>query len=628
MYFNIKDIFLINVFFIILITSNNLFANYDSLANVQNMLIAKRDSISNVISKEKKQEKSQKIESTFKFISYLNYVDRGDGIKLFGAEKYQTFAGKKINQIFIKVEEPFSCDSCTLKKAQKFANKIHLSTKEWQAKQDLLFEAGDILSPSVMADAERLLWERNRYKYVNISVSPACDDELREVDDKVDVYIYLVDRLSYTMATGYSNESLLITGSINNLFKQPNSLYLSTFFNFNKNNLFILSTKYIYRNILNSKIDFNAAYTYSNLTQKFSTSLSKAYLSVITKWAFNASYTYSNQKVSLTNNLRDINSLVKAKSHAYNLWLSYAQSLSKISNVRTDRLKFIISTKINHIKYKERPFIIDKNVNTNFINISDFIFGFGFAFWDYYVFNNIYYIDQPEFLPKKWNLSFWIGPQIDELLGRRNNFSMNLNYGKEFKKFGYLYSEVNYGGYIRNKKGEQMLLTVVQNYIAKSIKIRKHTHFRTLLGAKFNYGFFYPEDRYFTINNAIRSFYSPSLKGSKSITANIEANFFLDKRVALSKGMVYAFADIGWISNNDKKLITQSFFQYGVGLGMRIRSLDLGLPYIDLQFAFYPKGKQADVNPYQFRLYEQNLNTILTNSLFFQNPRTPNFITQ
>jgi hypothetical protein len=149
-----------------------------------------------------------------------------------------------------------------------------------------------------------------------------------------------------------------------------------------------------------------------------------------------------------------------------------------------------------------------------------------------------------------------------------------------------------------------------------------------LFGARFNYGFFYPEDRYFNINNAIRSFYSPSLRGSKSITANIESNFFLDKKIALAKGMVYTFADVGWISSNDKKLITQSFFQYGVGFGIRLRSLDLGLPFIDLQFAFYPKGKDVGVQPFQFRLYEQNINTILTNSLFFESPRKPNVINQ
>jgi hypothetical protein len=49
-------------------------------------------------------------------------------------------------------------------------------------------------------------------------------------------------------------------------------------------------------------------------------------------------------------------------------------------------------------------------------------------------------------------LSIWIGPQLDEVAGRRNNFSLNLNYGKEFKKFGYLYTDFSYNGYLKEKK--------------------------------------------------------------------------------------------------------------------------------------------------------------------------------
>lgn len=621
---NFKYIFYIIIF----LNSSLLYSNYDSLHAIQTQLTEKRDSIAFAIQKEKKQAKTKKIENTFKFLSYLNYVDRGDGVVLFGAEKYKHYEGKIINDIYIKVEEPFYCDSCNLKKAQKIGNKIHLSTKEWQAKQDLLFTTGDVVSSSVMSDAERLLWERNRYKYVNISITSSCDENDNDIDSTVDVYVYLVDRLSYTMATGYGGESLLLTGSINNLFGLPNSLQLKTAFNFNKYNLFLFNTLYTYRNILNTKIDFSADYTFSKLNQSFSSSLRKDFLSIKTRWAFNLLYEYNNQKLSLTNNPRDISSLVKAKSHFYSLWLAYSIPLSKVRNVRTDRLKLILATKLNHLQIKERPFIIDKNFNTIFVTTSNFIFGTGLAFWDYYTFNNVYYIDQPEFLPKKWTINFWIGPQIDELLGIRNNFSININYGKEFKKFGYLYSDISYSGFIRKRSGEQLLLSIAQNYIAKSIKIKKQTYFRTLLGAKFNYGFFFPEDRYFNINNSIRSFFSPSLRGSKSVTANIETTFFLDKKIALSKGMVYAFADIGWISNNDKKLITESFFQYGLGFGMRLRSLDLGLPFIDFQFAFYPNGKQVNVQPFQFRLYEQNLNTILTNSLFFEEPRRPNFINQ
>jgi hypothetical protein len=46
---------------------------------------------------------------------------------------------------------------------------------------------------------------------------------LNNIDEKVDVYVYLADRLSYTMATGYSSESLVFMTNVSNFFGMPNT---------------------------------------------------------------------------------------------------------------------------------------------------------------------------------------------------------------------------------------------------------------------------------------------------------------------------------------------------------------------------------------------------------------------
>ena len=73
---------------------------------------------------------------------------------------------------------------------------------------------------------------------------------------------------------------------------------------------------------------------------------------------------------------------------------------------------------------------------------------------------------------------------------------------------------------------------------------------------------------------------------------------------------------MGWLSENGKKLIVESRFQYGIGTGIRIRSVDLGLPYLDFQFSFYPKGKDFGAQLFQFKLYEQNINAVSQNNMF------------
>ena len=245
---------------------------------------------------------------------------------------------------------------------------------------------------------------------------------------------------------------------------------------------------------------------------------------------------------------------------------------------------------------------------------------FGLARWDFYLERNAFYVDIAEYFPRGISASIWTGPQIDEIAGRRATFDFTMNYGLYLKKFGYLFPQFSYGGFIKNRKGEQMSTKINLDYISKKVAFAKHMYFRQVLKTGTNLGFFIPEDRYFNINerNGIRGFYSPNLKGSKSFTLSAECDLFLDKMVILSKGMVYAFCDMGWLSENGKKLIIQSNFQYGIGCGLRFRSVDLGFPYLDFQFSFYPKGKSFGAQFFQFKLYENNFNTILENNMFHE----------
>ncbi|MCB9034288.1 MAG: hypothetical protein H6553_10655 [Chitinophagales bacterium] len=613
------------ILILFIVKSNNLYAVNDSIVI---------DSLSNDEIRKEKKDKSDKEEKTkeekatnaFKWISYLNYSDRGDGIQFKGVDFYKPFENKIIDSINIKLFKPFDCtvDSCTtLKKAQKFGNKIHFNSKIWQVKKDLLFETGEKVNPLVFADFERLLWESGRYKEIHIL--------LESIDsNNVIVHIIVQDKLSYTLYAGYSSESLIIGTTISNFFGLPNSLNLNTSFNSNKNNIITFNGNYYYNNILGSRINFRDKFTIDKYNKFNYISLGKDFISLKTKWAFKINYQFGNITTSLNNNIRDESSLVKTKSHYYGIWLAYAIPLNRLMATRNNKMKFVMGLKINRDNYKDRPFIIDRNYSKQFVNTSNYLFGLGLANWDYYLYKNAFFVDIPEYLPKGFNMSIWIGPQIDEIFGRRNYFYSNLNYSKQYKKFGYLNSSITYSGFLKERKGEQMLVSVQESWLSNALSFGKKQQFsfRQIIKSSFNYGFFTPTDRYFGVNetSGIRGFYSPNLRGSKSYTINLESDLYLNRKVALSKGMVYAFADLAWLSPNDKTLILQSNFQYGVGVGLRFRSVDLGMPFLDFQFAFYPNGKNYGVNLFQFKLYESNFYAIPTNNMFFEDPTINSFI--
>ena len=98
----------------------------------------------------------------------------------------------------------------------------------------------------------------------------------------------------------------------------------------------------------------------------------------------------------------------------------------------------------------------------------------------------------------------------------------------------------------------------------------------------------------------------------------MECDIFFDKKIALTKAMTYVFCDMAWLSENKRTLFSESVFQYGLGFGLRLRSAELGVPYVDVQFSFYPRGKDFGEKNFQFHAMGSNPNAIIQNNMFVE----------
>lgn len=565
----------------------------------------------------KNETRKIKTEKAFKVFSYFKYKDSGHQTDFIGEETYKNYSGKKIRSIQIKIYKPFGDieedGNQKIKKGQKFGNKIHFRSREWYVKEDILFHEGDNVQPSLFADTEKLLWERNKFKDVRILLT---EDS---VTNEVDVLVYLQDNLSWQVGLGYNNRVTLGISTYN-FFGLPNTLSFFAGININKYNLWAVGGAYKYENIKASQINFTTNFLIERLNQNVFVALYRNFFSVKTKWAFNIKYTYDYSTKNPTGKPTDTSTNIRTKSHAYSLWLAYALPLGKIIPVKDDKLKLIFAIKTDNIRYRRRPFLTAERYDLIFVNQQNYRFGIGVARWDYYLSVNSFYIDVAEYFPRGYSASLWSGLQFDEVYRKRVSVDFTFNYGVHFKRFGYLYPQFNFSGYIRNKKGEEMVSKINLDYVSKSVALSKKVYFRQIIKVGTKIGINYPEERYFNINkkNGLRGFYSPFLKGSRNFTLNAECDLFFARKVLLTKAMTYIFCDMAWISENNQKLFRQGVYQYGVGFGLRLRSTSLGLPYLDVQFSFYPKGKNYGEGLFQFNAYGSNPNAITQNNMLVE----------
>ena len=171
---------------------------------------------------------------------------------------------------------------------------------------------------------------------------------------------------------------------------------------------------------------------------------------------------------------------------------------------------------------------------------------------------------------------------------------------------------------MRHKKGEEMVTTVSLDYVSNKVALSKIVYFRQILKLSTNVGVAVPEERYFTINDEIRGFFSPTLKGSKSIALKAESDLSFDKSILQTKAMTYIFADMAWISENKQPVFKNSVYQYGVGLGLRLRNVNVGVPHVDVQLSFYPRGKDFGQTLLGVAVYGSNPNAIQQKNMFVE----------
>jgi len=565
---------------------------------------------------QKKETRSKKTKKLAKLFSYLSYKDRGQRTDFSGEEKFKKYKGRKIHSVQIIIAKPFGDPNDSTKeinRAQNFANKIHFISKEWFVKRDVLFKEGDKVNPAVFADTERLLWERRKFKDINITI------EEDSTTSNVNVIVSLQDNLSWTVGLGYYNR-LIFGISAYNFFGHPNTFSVYTGINFNRYNLWAVGGNYRYDNIKASQVNFTTDFLYEKLNQKAYISLNRNFFSIKTQWAFNARYSYDFTTRSLTGKRLDRENYRSTKSNLYSLWIAYALPVSKIFSIKDDKLKLMFATKIDNVDYKKRPFISNPIYDKVFVSQQNYKVGIGVARWDYYLTRNTFYIDVAEYFPRGYSASFWVGHQFDEVYGKRISLDLTVNYGIHVDKVGYFYPQYNFNGYVNKKRGEQMVSKISLDYVSNKANFAKFVYFRQIIKAATRIGSLYPVDRYFNINDVdgVRGFYSPQLRGSKSFAVNLESDFFIDKKIAYTKHMVYLFCDLAWLSQNDKALFSQSVFQYAIGFGIRLRSASLGLPFVDLQLGFYPRGKNFGEGLVQPQVYGSNSGAIRQNNMFVE----------
>ena len=398
------------------------------------------------------------------------------------AGPFEQFHDKIIRAIDIRVLPPmgttvYDTGRIAVTGIGKALNSVHINTRKYVIRRNLLFKKGDRVIPSVLADNERLLRNISAIENVRIIVVPACPGS-----DSVDLLVVTKDvwsiGIDVPLITAQQVRFRIYDANFLGLGDRLTTnmslgLYRAPFFMFE-------GLSYTFSNIggsmINATIDYATDHI-GNMTMLLR--FDRVFLTNLTKWAGGA-YTSGNANVNELPNLNNI----KYWYNSEGLWLGRAFLLKK----QKETSRAVIAQAVYRLHYTSRPFeTIDSN--SSYYNRLQVLTTFSVSRNNYYLTDFVLDFGKTEDLPYGHLFQLTAGPDQSDFYTRLYS-GVNLSMGNFFEKIGYISAYVKFGGFLNHSSFEDAVVKCNLQYFTPLLKSHdKRYKFRTFCSADYRYAF-------------------------------------------------------------------------------------------------------------------------------------------
>lgn len=524
-------------------------------------------------------EKASKNTLTRKIYDIVVTVPDTSGNRNVSAEseaEYTAHSGKIIRNITIKRLDVFGADIANPDVAIPYSNrnilnKTHINTNERIIRNNLLFSAGDTLSPLALSDNERILRDHSFIDDAKISVVPVSKDE-------VDIIVITKD--VYSLGGSFSPFGLT-KGKLsiyeNNFMGMGHELGIEMPFDNKKPGSPGLGINYLVNNFAGTFSDFRIFYHDGLGEKSYGIDVSRDLVSSTTKYAGGISL----QNVSMN---VDLDTLTIPEPLRYNLqdyWLSRSFLLNKITVTR-----LIFGARYTNNNVFDRPFILPDSYHP-LQKYRLYLGSVALSKQRFYKTNLVYGYGRTEDIPYGGLIKVTLGKEINEFK-IRNYASSEISYGGAFKNVGYVYGSAGLAAFINGPDTEQGILSLNLKYFSNLVPLGR-SMIRNFLRVDYTRGFDRNmEERlnYFN-DNGFSGYRNDSIQGAQRLTLNLETVVFSPLNVYGFKFAFFGFADFSSLSGTNQILANGTTLT-GLGIGIRVRNDNLVFNTFQIRLGFFP----------------------------------------
>jgi hypothetical protein len=530
--------------------------------------------------------------------------DLPDTLQVLKSESpFEVYKGKIIRNIDIRVLPPFGASVYdTGRKAVtgigNALNGVHINTRKYVIRRNLLIKKGDSINPAILADNERILRNLTAIDNARIVVVQAGNEpdsvDLVVVAKDVwsiglDIPVITVQQVRFRLydANFLGLGDQLITNMSVDLYRLP-------FFMFE-------GLSYTFSNIGGSLINATMGYTADNMgNTKLGIQFDRSFLTNMTKWAGGTYATWE----SKVHGLNDSNTIT-SYSNTEGIWLGRAFLLKK----QKETSRAVVAAAIYRRDFTSRP-VVSVDSNSGFYNQLQVLTAFSISRNNYYLTDYVLDFGKTENLPYGHLFQLTVGANKCDFYTRLYS-GINLSMGNFFNKFGYIATYIKCGGYFNQSSFEDAVVKVNLSYFTPLLKTKsKRYKFRAFYLADYRYSFnsrsnnldYYNANLNFKIEkvNNLEYFNGVHLLSGRLASVCFTPWYFYGFRFAIMMEL-----QSGLVAQKKEPLYKAPFFS-SIGISMIIKNDNLIFPAFLISGYFYPTSV-TNYRQLQFRL-NSNLN--------------------
>ncbi|HBC77140.1 MAG TPA: hypothetical protein DEO60_02885 [Bacteroidales bacterium] len=491
-------------------------------------------------------------------------------------KSYTGYSGLKIRNIEIKRLDVFGSninapDFYGPDKTEKLLNKTHFYTNEIIIRKNLLFNAGDTISPLNLSDNERFLRELPYIDDARIVVVPVSDEEADIIVVTRDIYS-LGARVSFG---GFEKGSIALFDR--NIFGMGHEFGIEVPYDSKFSDSPGFGVSYKVNNIFRTFVNLDTYFNEGLGKKTFGFDLGRKLMSASTKYAGNISV-----KEMFTSD--DLDSLPEPAPVKYNLqdyWLlrSFLLDAKSVS-------RLILGTRYTNNNVFAHPYILPESFHY-LQQYKMFLASVSFSAQKYYKTNLVYGYGLTEDIPYGKLINMTIGREFNEFKVR-NYLATSVSFGGSVKSLGYFYTSAGFGTFINKGQTEQGILSLRTNFISNLAFMGRY-RIRNFVNIDYTRGFDRYSDEYLDFNreNGFSGFRNDSIGDSQRLSFSIESVLFSPVDFYGFRFALFGFADAGFLFGTNE-FVGNGDLLSAIGLGIRIRNNNLIFNTFQIRLGFFP----------------------------------------